>query len=140
MTSCEIRMLMPRSLIHLALEPSRKKEYDFKSWMGPRPNSENRPRMGSGSEAKHRKSLPNRRQQEPKGAARSAAALGGTEGAHCCSLFGKDFLCFASLPEPILGRFSEFGPRHVQDLESYTFFSHCQMETNQLIGAQLGPN
>ena len=32
--------------------------------------------MGSGNDAKHKKSLPNERQQEPKGAARSAAPLG----------------------------------------------------------------
>ena len=100
----------------------RKKEYYFKSWMGPGPNSENRPRMGSGSEAKHRKSLPNRRQQgapsaPPKGAALRAAPLGS-----CCLLFGKDFLCFASFPEPILGRFPEFGPGPIQDLKIVFFF------------------
>ena len=97
------------------LRTRRKKEYYFKSWMGPGPNSENRPRMGSGSEAKHRKSLPNRRQQgapsaPPKGAALRAAPLGS-----CCLLFGKDFLCFASFPEPILGRFPEFGPNLVRN-------------------------
>ena len=41
----------------------RKNEYDFKSWMGAGPNSENQRGMGSGNEAKHRKSLPNGRQQ-----------------------------------------------------------------------------
>ena len=100
----------------------RNKEHDFKSWMGPGPNSENRPRMGSGNKAKHRKSLPNRRQQgapstPPKGAALRAAPLGS-----CCLPFGKDFLCFAAFPEPILGRFSEFGPGPIQDLKSYSFF------------------
>ena len=97
----------------------RKKEYDFQildvSWTKFGPNSENRLRMGSGSEAKHRKSLPNRRQQGapsalPKGAALRAAPLGS-----CCLPFGKDFLSFASLPGPLLGRFPEFGPNLAQD-------------------------
>ena len=91
----------------------RKKEYDFKSWMGPGPISENRPRMGSGNEAKHGKSLPNGRQQ---GGAFGAAPLG-----FCCLPIGKDFLRFASFLQPILGRFSEFGPGPIQDLKSCSF-------------------
>ena len=72
-------------------------------------------RMGSGNDAKYRKSLPNRKQQgapsppPPKGAALRAAPLG------CCFLFGKDLLCFASFPMPILGRFPEFDADLVWD-------------------------
>ena len=60
---------------------------------------------------KHRKSLPNGRQQKPQGggAKRRPLGLGAAPKAPpCCLSFGKDFLSFASLPGPILGRFSEF--------------------------------
>ena len=41
----------------------------------------------------------------PQGGGASRRPLG-----FCCLPFGKDFLSFASLPGPNLGRFPEFGP------------------------------
>ena len=46
----------------------------------------------------------------PKGAPLRAAPLD-----FCCLEIGKDFLCFASFPEPILARFSEFVPNLARD-------------------------
>ena len=123
----------PDFFLKLVCIVRRKKEHDFQILDGSRtkfgPNSGKRLRMGSGNDAKHKKSLPNRRQQAapsapPKGAALRAAPLGS-----CCLLFGKDFLCFASFLEPILGRFPEFGPGPIQDLKIVFFFSPCFPET-----------
>ena len=43
--------------------------------------NQNRPRMGSGNEEKHRKSLPNGRQQNPRGRRVALPRCGGAEGA-----------------------------------------------------------
>ena len=58
--------------------------------------SQNRPRMGSGNEAKAQETLTKWKTTKPKGAAREARRpLGAAPKAPpCCLPFGKDFLCF----------------------------------------------
>ena len=60
---------------------------------------------------------------------RFAPALG-----FCCLLFGKDVLCLASFPEPILGLFSEFVPNLARDLSrisnSIKGFSYLSVPVN----------
>ena len=56
---------------------------------------------------KHRKSLPNRRQQNPRGRREAPPPWGGAEGAALLSSiwYLRISYVFASFPEPILGRF-----------------------------------
>ena len=64
------------------------------------PESERAPEMRQ----KHRKSLPNGRQQEPQGGGAKRRPLGAAPKAPpCCLPFGKDFLCFWCISGALLG-------------------------------------
>ena len=101
----------------------RKTEYDFKSWMGPGPNSDQIREIGPEWAPEMKQNSRNPYQMEDNKAAPSTPPKGGGASRRplgfCCLPFGKDFVCFASFPEPILDRFSEFGPEPIQDLKSY---------------------
>ena len=94
--------------------------------MGPGPNSVQIRKIAPEWAPEMKQNIGNTYQTEdnknPRGRREAPPPLGGAEGAPCCLLFGKDFPCFASFPEPILGRFPELGPGPIQDLKSYSFF------------------
>ena len=114
----------------------RKKEHDFKSWRGPGPNSDKIVEIGAEWAPEMKQNIRNPYQTEdnknPRG--RREAPLPWEAPKAPLVVFHlvcQVFLCFATFPEPNLGRFSEFGPGPIQDLKIVFFFSPNSLRKSQ---------
>ena len=99
----------------------RPQEYDFEILDGSRarsgPNSDQIREIGPEWAPEMRQNIGNPYQMEDKSAAFGGAPRGRRFAPppwNFCLPFGKGFLCFASFPGPILGRFSRFVPNLVR--------------------------
>ena len=89
-----------------------------------KPRKVERPKKEEGGKApgwapeimpKHKKSLPNGRQQEPQGGgAKRRPIEAAPQAPPCCLRFGKDFLCFWCISGPLLGLHGPSPPRKLR--------------------------